>query len=97
MEFQTKHIENDSYEKLKSMTIVIAIKCKEGIVIATDSRGTTHDYKLSVKKIYQIHDFIGLGGAGDGDHVEILANALNQNLRRINNFDSANILKTYIG
>ncbi len=37
-----------------------------------------------------------MGGAGDGNHVEILANALNQNLRR-NNFDSANTLKIHIG
>lgn len=63
MTFQSKHIENDSYEKLKSMAIVIAIKCSEGVVIATDSKGTTHGYILSVKKIYQIYYFMGLEGA----------------------------------
>lgn len=89
MTFQSKHIENDSYEKLKSMTIVIAIKFNEGVVIATDSKGTTRGYILTVKKIYQIYDFMGLEGAGDADHVEILANALNQDWRK-NNFDSAN-------
>ncbi len=47
MNYQTKHIENDSYEKLKSITIVIAIKCKEGIGIATDSKGTACDYIIS--------------------------------------------------
>ena len=39
---------------------------------------------------------MGLEGAGDADHVEILANALNQDWSK-NNFDSANTLKTFIG
>jgi 20S proteasome alpha/beta subunit len=77
MNFQSKHMENNSYEKLNSMTIVIAIKCNEGVVIATDNKGIARDF-ITVKKIYPIHDFRGLGGAGDTDHVEILANALNQ-------------------
>lgn len=43
-------MENDPCEKLKSMTIVIAIKCNEDVVIATDNKATACDFILSVKK-----------------------------------------------
>jgi 20S proteasome alpha/beta subunit len=53
MNFQSKHMENNSYEKLNSMTIVIAIKCNEGVVIATDNKGIARDFILQLKKFIQ--------------------------------------------
>lgn len=50
MTLKSKHIEPDSCQTLKSMTIVIAIKSKDGIVIASDSQGTGNGYKVAVKK-----------------------------------------------
>ncbi len=50
IDFQTEHIETDLYQELKSMTIVIAIKSKEGIVIASDSQGTGNGIKYQLKK-----------------------------------------------
>lgn len=52
------------------MTTVIAIKCKDGIVIARDSQGTSNTIKLKSKKIYGINKFIGLGGAGDSSQIK---------------------------
>jgi 20S proteasome alpha/beta subunit len=46
-------MENNSYEKLNSMTIVIAIKFNEGVVIATDNKGIARDFILQLKKFIQ--------------------------------------------
>jgi 20S proteasome alpha/beta subunit len=35
------------------MTIVIAIKCNEGFVIATDNKGIARDFILQLKKFIQ--------------------------------------------
>jgi len=49
------------------LTTVIAIKCKDGIVIA--------------RKIYGINQFIGLGGAGDSSQIKYVVNQLEKDLK----------------
>ena len=63
------------------MTTVIAIKCKNGIVIASDSQGTSNTIKLKSKKIYHINKFIGLGGAGDSSQIKYVVNQLGKDLK----------------
>ena len=63
------------------MTTVIAIKCKDGIVIASDSQGTSNTIKLKAKKIYGINKFIGLGGAGDSSQIKYVVNQLGKDLK----------------
>jgi 20S proteasome alpha/beta subunit len=63
------------------LTTVIAIKCKDGIVIASDSQGTSNTIKLKSKKIYGISKFIGLGGAGDSSQIKYVVNQLGKDLK----------------
>lgn len=47
------------------MSTAIAIKSKDGIVLASDSQGTIHDRKkITVEKVFKINKNIGLVGAG---------------------------------
>lgn len=70
MNFQLEHIEPNLYEKIISMTTALAIKCKEGIILASDSQGSTIKNKSSVKKTYKINDSPGF--IGSGDHCQII-------------------------
>jgi len=63
------------------LTTVIAIKCKDGIVIASDSQGTSNTIKLKAKKIYGVNKFIGLGGAGDSSQIKYVINQLGKDLK----------------
>ena len=63
------------------MTTVIAIKCKDGIVIASDTQGTSNTIKLKAKKIYGINKFIGLDGAGDSSQIKCVVNQLGKDLK----------------
>ncbi len=38
--FHMEHIQTDPYQKQKPMTTALAIKCIDGIVLASDSQGT---------------------------------------------------------
>lgn len=68
--FQAKHIETTSFDRVKAMTTVIAIKCKDGIVIASDSQGTSGEEKTTVTKVFQIKDYsIGGGASGYDDSI----------------------------
>ena len=62
------------------MTTVIAIKSKDGIVIASDSQGTSNTIKTKAKKIYKINRFVGLGGAGDSYQIMDVVNHLQKDL-----------------
>jgi len=63
------------------LTTVISIKCKDGIVIASDSQGTSNTIKLKSKKIYGINKFVGLGGAGDSSQIKFVVNQLEKDLK----------------
>ena len=51
------------------MTTALAIKCTDGIVLASDSQGSTIQNKSQVKKIFEIKDFLGLVGTGDRNQI----------------------------
>jgi 20S proteasome alpha/beta subunit len=69
---QSKHIEND-LNKNQKMTTGIAIKCKDGIVLASDSQGTINDsMKKTIDKVFEIKIYMGLVGARKDHHVREL-------------------------
>lgn len=78
MSIQTELI-GDNYQKLKSMTTALAIKCIDGIVLASDSQSSTGTTKLTVAKIHKIKSNLGLVGAGDFAQVIDLVNFLKKN------------------
>ncbi len=53
------------------MTSGIAIKSKDGIVLASDSQGSKKDgLKITIEKVFRIHETVGLVGARKQHHVE---------------------------
>jgi 20S proteasome alpha/beta subunit len=84
MNFQTEHIETDSYEKLKSMTTIITIKWSNDIVIISDSQATSNSTKnTQVSKIFKINDSIGMGTAGDERHIRVLVNDFQEHIKAV--------------
>jgi proteasome alpha subunit len=68
-----------SQEIEKGMTTIIAIKCKEGIVIASDSQSTSRVAKnMQVSKTYEINKSIGIGASGDERAIKVLVETLKQ-------------------
>lgn len=83
-------------DKLKRMTTIIAIKCHEGIVLASDSQATSPISKeMEVSKIFQINTSMGIGGAGNEGHIKVLVQALRQEFGE-EEFDSEPELKKRI-
>jgi 20S proteasome alpha/beta subunit len=76
MFYQREHIEANTSQKIQSMTTALAIKCSEGIVLASDSQGSTEKIKSSVKKIHKINGNMGLVGAGDYTQIMDLVNVI---------------------
>lgn len=76
--------------KIKYLTTVIGIRCKDGVVIACDSQGSyvkgLEMKRLDVNKIFPIMKknqptvSLALAGSGDTDHIKILVEELNQAL-----------------
>jgi 20S proteasome alpha/beta subunit len=70
MVFQTKHIDNSPIVRIKALTTVIGIKCKDCIVLASDSRGTSEEGKTKEIKIFNvINTSIGIGTSGNADSI----------------------------
>jgi proteasome beta subunit len=74
-----KHMKNFPYQKPK-MTTALAIKCNEGIVLASDTQGTLKDIKIEVTKIYKINNSMGLVGAGYEEQITELVEHLQKYL-----------------
>jgi 20S proteasome alpha/beta subunit len=76
-------VDADLHESLEPMTTVIGIRCKEGIVLATDSQSSikrnVEMKRFGVKKIIPIFKvpqpiiYYALAGAGDAKHIRTLA------------------------
>jgi 20S proteasome alpha/beta subunit len=65
------------------LTTVIGIKCKDGVVIGTDSQFTETTYgtkSLTENKIHRINEFMILGGSGDVYQTNVLVESLQENL-----------------
>lgn len=59
------------------MTTVIGIKCKDGIVLASDSRGTSEEFKTEEKKVFNISNTsIGIGASGNKDSIRDFINSI---------------------
>lgn len=63
------------------MTTVISIKSKDGIIIASDSQGTSSKIKTNIKKVYEINSHMGIGTSGDSSQIELFVDELEQNFR----------------
>ena len=63
------------------MTTVISIKAKDGIIIASDSQGTSVKVKTTIKKVFKINRFTGIGASGDNSQIELLVDELKQHLQ----------------
>ena len=63
------------------MTTVISIKSKDGIILASDSQGTTSKVKTTIKKIFNIDSHAGIGASGDSSRIELFVDELKQNLQ----------------
>ena len=61
------------------MTTVIAIKSKDGIILASDSQGTSSKVKTTIKKVFKINSHAGIGASGDSSQIELFVDELKQN------------------
>jgi 20S proteasome alpha/beta subunit len=76
------------------LTTVIAIKSKDGIVIASDSQGTSNTIKTKARKIYKINRFVGLGGAGDSYQIiDVVKPAKKPNSNEFSEYKTEVLLK----
>lgn len=62
------------------MTTVISVKAKDGIILASDSQGTSAKVKTTIKKVFKINSCIGIGASGDNSQIELLVDELKQHL-----------------
>ena len=65
----------------ESMTTVLAIKSKDGIILASDSQGTASKIKTTIKKLYKINNQVGIGASGDSSQIELYVDELKQNFQ----------------
>lgn len=63
------------------MTTVVCIKSNNGIVLASDSQGTTSKIKTTTKKLFKINNHVGIGASGDSSQIELLVDELKQNFQ----------------
>jgi 20S proteasome alpha/beta subunit len=62
------------------MTTVIAIKAKDGIILASDSQGTSAKVKTTIKKVFKINSCIGIGASGENSQIELFVDELMQHV-----------------
>lgn len=63
------------------MTTVLSIKSKDGIILASDSQGTSSKIKTTNKKLFKINKHVGIGASGDNSQIELFVDELKQNLQ----------------
>ena len=70
-------------DELKTGTTTVAIKCKEGIVLAADKRATAGHLiaNKAVKKIYPIDDYMAMTIAGTVSDIQLLVKLVKAELR----------------
>lgn|GEM_PF-1286487 len=80
-----KYIENSQNHNKKTMTTVVGIKSVDGIILASDSQGTSSGdgmKDLEISKIFQINESIGVGAAGDVGQIRVLVDELKKHFER---------------
>ena len=63
------------------MTTVLSIKSKDGVILASDSQGTSSKIKTPVKKVFKINNHVGIGASGDSSQIELFVDELKQNFQ----------------
>jgi 20S proteasome alpha/beta subunit len=63
------------------MTTVLSIKSKDGIILASDSQGTSSKIKTPIKKIFKINTHVGIGASGDSSQIELFVDELKQSFQ----------------
>lgn len=63
------------------MTTVIAIKSKDGIILASDNQGTSSKIKTAIKKVFKINSQIGIAASGDSSQIELFVDELKSNFQ----------------
>lgn len=69
---------DEDTDDIEPLTTILAIKCPDGIVMASDSQATVRDKTktLGVTKIFNVNNFMGVGGSGDADNVKLFVKNL---------------------
>jgi 20S proteasome alpha/beta subunit len=77
-------IDPDITDETESLTTIVAIKCPDGIVMASDGQATAGKMKtLGVSKISDINYFMAVGGSGDADNIILFVDYLTQSFTQI--------------
>ena len=63
------------------MTTVLAIMSKDGIILASDTQGTSSKIKTTIKKVFKINNQVGIGASGDSSQIELFVDELRQNFQ----------------
>jgi 20S proteasome alpha/beta subunit len=71
-----EEIDEHTDEQISKLTTVFGMKCRDAIVLASDSQSTSKTGKtksLDSTKIIQISKFMGMTGSGDSYHIKLVA------------------------
>jgi 20S proteasome alpha/beta subunit len=78
---ETDYINLIKQNKEKQLTTIVGIKCKDGVVISSDSQASGEVIKnLGVSKIFKINNNIGLGCAGTASHIKKLVKEIEKRM-----------------
>jgi len=86
----------DRYLKVKPMTLIVALKCKDGVVIASDGRIIIADEYREAQKIHQISRCLIVGAAGSMGVIEKVVERLNGVNGTLNNISDRNLIEERI-
>ena len=73
----------DDFDRMKTGTTTVAIKCKDGIILAADKRATAGNLIANkwVDKIFPIEDYMALTTAGTVSDVQLLLKLIKAEIR----------------
>ncbi|NAL78157.1 hypothetical protein DYY65_07905 [Nitrososphaera sp. AFS] len=74
-------IDPNRTDETDPLTTIVAIKCPDGIVMASDSQATVRAERakmLGVTKISNVNNFIAIGGSGDADNITLFVEHLRE-------------------
>ena len=74
-----ENIDPNITDETEPLTTILAIKCPDGIIMASDSQATVRVEKaktLGVTKVFSINNFICVGGSGDADNITLFVDHL---------------------
>jgi 20S proteasome alpha/beta subunit len=84
------------YLKVKPMTLIVALKCKDGVVIASDGRIIIADEYREAQKIHKISRCLIVGAAGSVGVTEKVVERLNGVNGTLNNVSDRNLIEERI-